>query len=75
MPRLKAVGGNRAAISKGTYQDHEYEKDKVITALKEQVATQAVQLSTQAVQLYAQNDRLNKTNNVLAQIQKFMPRF
>ncbi|KAM7465893.1 hypothetical protein LguiB_013455 [Lonicera macranthoides] len=80
MPRLKAVGGSRATSSRGTYQDHE--KDKVITTLKEQVATQAeqlatqsAQLATQSAQLAAQNDRLNETNNVLAQIQKFIPGF
>ncbi|KAM7519300.1 hypothetical protein LguiB_018262 [Lonicera macranthoides] len=49
LPRLKAVGGNRATSSRGSYQDHE--KDKVIATLKEQVATQAEQLTTQSVQL------------------------
>ncbi|KAM7507247.1 hypothetical protein LguiA_017700 [Lonicera macranthoides] len=49
MPRLKAVGGSRATSSRGTYQDHE--KDKVITTLKEQVATQAEQLANQSAQL------------------------
>ncbi|KAM7481021.1 hypothetical protein LguiB_005604 [Lonicera macranthoides] len=77
MPRLKTVGGNRAASSRGTYQDHE--KDQVIATLEErlaaqaeQLAAQAAQLATQAVQLAAQNDRLNETTNVLAQMQKFI---
>ncbi|KAM7477358.1 hypothetical protein LguiA_025571 [Lonicera macranthoides] len=44
------------------------EKDKVIATLKEQVASQAEQVA-------AQNNRLNEANDVLAQLQKFIPGF
>ncbi|KAM7468963.1 hypothetical protein LguiA_007146 [Lonicera macranthoides] len=80
MPRLKAVGGSRATSSRSTYDDRE--KDKIIATLKEQVASQeekvagqAEQLAAQAEQLAAQNRRLNETNEVLAQLQKFIPGF
>ncbi|KAM7461665.1 hypothetical protein LguiA_029786 [Lonicera macranthoides] len=61
MPRLKAIGGSRAASNRGIYQDHE--KDKIIAICKEQVASQAEQPTTQAEQLAAQNNRLNEPND------------
>jgi len=64
MPRLKSVGGNRAASSRGTSQDRE--KDEIIAALKEQVATQAEQLATHQAMFESHQ-------SMFAQMQQFIP--
>ena len=66
MPRLKSVGGNRAASSKGTSQDRE--KDEIIATLKEQVATQAEQLATHQAMFESHQ-------SMFAQMQLFIPGF
>ncbi|KAF4351269.1 hypothetical protein F8388_019657 [Cannabis sativa] len=70
MPRLKAIGGNRAVNVRSIIQERE--KDTAITVLKEQVAIQGEQLASQQAMLASQQAMFAQ---LASQMQQLVPGF
>ncbi|XP_062116882.1 uncharacterized protein LOC133830820 isoform X2 [Humulus lupulus] len=70
MPRLKAIGGNRAMNVRSIIQERE--KDTAITVLREQVAIQGEQLATQQAMLASQQAMFAQ---LASQMQQLVPGF